>query len=91
MGAAPVAAGRRAVRQQLLLRTAEFDSRRRGVYKIDELTATRSTINPSTKIITHDHPPDEDHGGPSRTVRMDLRNRWSTSLTLGAQVHGQIN
>jgi hypothetical protein len=49
------------------------------VYMIDKLTATltatRSTISPSTKIITHDHPPDRDHGGPSRTLRMDLRIR----------------
>src|SRR5215213_3353170 len=39
------------------------------------LTATRWRISPSTKIITHDHPPDRDHGGPSRTLRMDLRIR----------------
>jgi hypothetical protein len=44
---------------------------------IDELTATltatRSTISPSTKIITHNLPPNRNHGGPSRTLRMDLR------------------
>jgi hypothetical protein len=43
--------------------------------KIDKLTATGSTISPSTKIIPHDHPPDREHGGPSRTLRMDLRIR----------------
>ena len=46
---------------------------------IDELTATltatRSTISPSTKIITHNLPPNRNHGGPSRTLRMDLRIR----------------
>src|SRR5829696_10571457 len=46
---------------------------------IDELTATltatRSIISPSTKIITHDHPPDTDRDGPSRTLRMCLRIR----------------
>jgi hypothetical protein len=40
------------------------------VYMIGELTATltatRSTISPSTKIITHDHPPNRDHGEPWR-------------------------
>jgi hypothetical protein len=50
-----------------------------GALMIDELTATltatRSIISPSTKIITHDHPPDGDHCGPSRTLRMDLRIR----------------
>jgi hypothetical protein len=74
-GCCPVAAGRRAVRQQLLPRTAAVRQSPTRVYKIDELTATRSTINPSTKIITHDHPPDEDHGGPLRTLWMDLRIR----------------
>jgi hypothetical protein len=48
---------------------------------IDELTATltatRSTISPSIKIITHNLPPDRDDGGPSRTLRMDLRTRRS--------------
>jgi len=39
------------------------------------LTATRVTFSPSTKIITHDHPPERDHRGPSRTLRMDLRIR----------------
>jgi hypothetical protein len=47
------------------------------VCMIDELTATltatRSTISPSTKIITHNLPPNRNHGGPSRTLRMDLR------------------
>jgi hypothetical protein len=37
------------------------------------LTATRSTISPSTKIITYNLPPSRNHGGPSRTLRMDLR------------------
>jgi hypothetical protein len=37
------------------------------------LTAARWTISPSSKIITHDHLPDRDYGGPSRTLRMDLR------------------
>ena len=49
------------------------------VCMIDELTATltatRSTISPSTKIITHNLPPNRNHGGPSRTLRMDLRIR----------------
>jgi hypothetical protein len=39
------------------------------------LTATRPTISPSTKIITHGHPPERDHGGPPRTLQMDLRIR----------------
>ena len=46
-------------------------------YIIDELTATltatRSMISPSTKILTHDSTPDRDQRGPSRTLRMDLR------------------
>jgi hypothetical protein len=37
------------------------------------LTATRSTITPSTKIITRDSTPDRDFCGPSPTLRMDLR------------------
>ncbi len=37
------------------------------------LTATRSTISPSTKITTDNPTPDRDHRGPSRTLRMDLR------------------
>ena len=47
------------------------------VCMIDELTATltatRSTISPSTKIITRNLTPNRNHGGPSRTIRMDLR------------------
>jgi hypothetical protein len=42
---------------------------------IDKLTATRSAITPSTKIITHDLTPEVNHGGPSQTLRMDLRIR----------------
>jgi hypothetical protein len=41
------------------------------------LTATRSRIASSTKIITHDHTPDTDHHEPSQTLRMDLRTRRS--------------
>src|SRR4029453_2478458 len=41
------------------------------------LTATRCTISPSTKIITHDPTPDRDHRGQSRTPRMGLRIRSS--------------
>jgi hypothetical protein len=40
------------------------------------LTATRWTISPSTKIITHDPTPDRDHRGQSRTPRMGLRIKW---------------
>jgi hypothetical protein len=43
------------------------------VYMIDKLTATRSVVSPSTKIITHYHPPDRDRRGSSGTLRMDLR------------------
>jgi len=39
------------------------------------LTATRSTISPSTKIITHGSTPDRDLCGPLRTLRMGLRIR----------------
>jgi hypothetical protein len=39
------------------------------------LTATRSTISPSTKIITHDPTPERDRRGPVWTLRMDLRTR----------------
>jgi hypothetical protein len=60
-------------------------------YMIDEptatLTATRSTISPSTKIITHDSTPDRDHCGPSRTLRMDLRiRRLGVRIPPGAPV-----
>ena len=44
-------------------------------HMINKLTATRSTISPSTKIITHGSTPDRDLCGPSRTLRMDLRIR----------------
>jgi hypothetical protein len=37
--------------------------------------SNQSEISPSTKIITHDPPPENDYGGPSRTPRMDLRIR----------------
>ena len=56
------------------------------------LTATRSTITPSTKIITHDHPPDRDHGGPSRTLLLDLRIRGQDhkpGAILGARSYGR--
>jgi hypothetical protein len=46
---------------------------------IDELTATRSTISPSTKIITHDHPPDRDHGGPSEPLDGPTDQKISTA------------
>jgi hypothetical protein len=58
-----------------------FASRERGLvrYMINELTATltatQSTISPSTKIITHNSTPDRELCGPSRTLRMDLRIR----------------
>jgi histone H3/H4 len=59
-------------------------TRRLVRYMIDELTATltatRSTISPSTKIMTHDSTPDSDLCGPSRTLWMDLRLR---ALLLG--------
>jgi len=42
---------------------------------INKLTATHWTISPSAKTITHDHPPDRDHGGLSWTLRMGLRIR----------------
>ena len=58
---------------------------------IDELTATltatRSTISPSTKIITHNLPPNRNHSGPSRTLRMDLRiRRLGVRISPGAPV-----
>ena len=61
------------------------------VCMIDELTATltatRSTISPSTKIITHNLPPNRNHGGPSRTLRMDLRiRRLGFRIPPGAQL-----
>jgi hypothetical protein len=61
------------------------------VCMIDELTATltatRSTISPSTKIITHNLPPNRNHGGPSRTLRMDLRiRRLGVRIPPGAPV-----
>jgi hypothetical protein len=63
--------------QHLRPRTEAVRWSSRRVCMIDELTATltatRSTISPSTKIITHNLPPNRNHGGPSRTLRMDLR------------------
>jgi hypothetical protein len=44
------------------------------------LTATRSTISPSTKIITHGSTPDRDLCGPLRTLRMDLRIRGAAGV-----------
>jgi hypothetical protein len=65
--------------QYLLPRTEAVRWSSTRVCIIDELTATltatRSTISPSTKIITHNLPPNRNHGGPSRTLRMDLRIR----------------
>ena len=64
---------------------------------IDELTATltatRSIISLSTKIITHDHPPDTDHRGPSQILRMDLRIKGikivKPGAILGARLHSR--
>jgi hypothetical protein len=62
------------------------------VCMIDELTATRSTISPSTKIITHNLPPNRNHGGPSRTLRMDLRiRRLGVRIPPGAQLFSLVN
>jgi hypothetical protein len=56
------------------------------------LTATRRRISPSSKIITPDHPPDRDHGGPLRTLRMDLRiRRLGVRIPPGAPVFGLVN
>jgi hypothetical protein len=67
--------------QHLRPRTAAVRWSSTRVCMIDELTATltatRSTISPSTKIITHNLPPNRNHGGPSRTLRMGLRIRRS--------------
>jgi RNA polymerase sigma-70 factor, ECF subfamily len=53
------------------------------------LTATRSIISPSTKIITHDHPPDTVQDGPSRTLRMDLRITRSSSSSQNDSFHAR--
>ena len=77
--------------QHLRPRTEAVRWSSRRVCMIDELTATltatRSTISPSTKIITHNLPPNRNHGGPSRTLRMDLRiRRLGVRISPGAPV-----
>jgi hypothetical protein len=62
----------------------------------DRRVDSNADSNPIDDQSVHqDHhaqlPPNRNHGGPSRTLRMDLRIRWSTPLTLGAQVHGQVD
>ena len=53
----------------------------------NKLTATHWTISPSTKIITHDHPPDRGHCGLSWTLRMGLRiRRLGVRIPPGAPV-----
>jgi|SRR5215208_2560623 hypothetical protein len=45
--------------------------------------------------LTRARAPNSEHtvgtGGPLRTPDRDLRIRWSTPHTLGAQVHGQVD
>jgi hypothetical protein len=56
------------------------------------LTATRSTISPSTKIITHGSTPDRDLCGSLRTHRMDLRiRRLGVRIPSGAPVFPLVN